>query len=482
MGMPLTGPLGPEEPYSVQDSAKADAGWNISLGYQQQLVGSTTLTPSMSLSSQLIRSDRDSLASSFVTGPTRFSLGVSLRTEFYGFFGGFAGFEAIRHKFTPGFDFSYAPEVSPTELQRQVFGTTDARPQKTLRISLSQTLEGKRKVDPTAGQPQAPPGQPPLGGDVADSLQALGLDPAAMARDSLGVDSLGADSMRADSAQGAQSQLEGQKVTLLALKSTAISYDFAEAAERGDWLWGITNTVITNTISSDYLRGLNVTIAHDLFEELQGTGGEVGEGGPTRRFAPHLSSLNFGFTMDGRSRPIMLLMGLLGVGDEATDSVAGAAPVTPAGEVPIDPFSPTMNDGANVLPGGNDPGPRSRAGSPGGGAGGAGWRANLRFSMQRPRTETQTANQMLQGTLSFPLTENWSANWRTSFDLIEGSFNDHYIQLTRNLHRWEAHFDFQKTATGNWRFNFSVSLTDQEDLHFDYAQRSYQDQSGLRRY
>jgi hypothetical protein len=27
-----------------------------------------------------------------------------------------------------------------------------------------------------------------------------------------------------------------------------------------------------------------------------------------------------------------------------------------------------------------------------------------------------------------------------------------------------------------------VALTDQEDLHFDYSQRSYQDQSGVRRF
>lgn len=479
IGMPLIGPLGPEVPYSVQDSAKADAGWNISLGYQQQLVGSTTLTPSMSLSSQLIRSDRDSLTNSFVAGPTRFSMGVNLRTEIYGFLPGFGSFEAIRHKITPSFNFSYAPEVTPTELQRQVFGTTDARPQKTLQISLTQTLEGKREVDPGAA---LPPGSPLPGGDPTDSLQAVPMDPAAMAGDSLGVDSLAADSLRADSGQGAQSQQEAQKITLLALKSTAITYDFDEAEERGDWLWGVTNTVITNTISSDYLRGLNVTIAHDLFEDVLGTGGEGGEGGSSRRFAPHLSSLNFGFSMDGGSRPIALLMGLLGVGEEASDSVAGAAPVTPPGEVPDDPFTPTMNDGANVLPGGSDPSPRTRARTPGGGAGGAGWRANLRFSMQRPRSDTQPANQMLQGTLTFPLSENWSANWRTSYDFINGSFNDHYIQLTRNLHRWEAHFDFQKTATGNWRFKFEVSLTDQEDLHFDYSQRSYQDQSGFRRY
>ena len=102
--------------------------------------------------------------------------------------------------------------------------------------------------------------------------------------------------------------------------------------------------------------------------------------------------------------------------------------------------------------------------------------------MQRPREATAQANQMLQSSLSFNLTENWNANWRTSYDLIEGSFNDHFIQLTRNLHRWEAHFDFRKAATGNWSFQFEVALTDQEDLHFDYSQRSYQDRSGERRY
>ena len=102
--------------------------------------------------------------------------------------------------------------------------------------------------------------------------------------------------------------------------------------------------------------------------------------------------------------------------------------------------------------------------------------------MQRPRQESSQSNQMLQGTLRFDLTEAWGVNWRTSYDLISGSFNDHFIQLTRDLHRWEAHFDFRKTATGNWSFRFEVALTDQQDLHFDYSQRSYQDQSGARRY
>lgn len=487
IGMPLIGTLGPEVPEYVIDETTADASWNASLGYQQRLIGSTTITPSLSVSSRLTRSNTDPLATSFVSGPTRLALGVNLRTDIYGFFPGFGSFEAIRHKISPGFDFSYAPEVTSTELQAQVFGSTDVRAQKVLRISLNQTWEAKRREDTTsvgsdAERPQPPgvaPGVAPgIASGVApgDSLLAEPGDSTAFALDSLGV-----DSVAADTATGPRSQQEAAKVTLLALKTTAMTYDFEEAAERGDWLWGIQTTRITNTISSDYLRGLNLTMAHDLFEEKPGGTGEGGEPISTRSFSPHLSSLNFGFSLDGRSLPFRLLGAILGrEEDEGASSVAAAS--EPAlGSEQDNPFAPTLSDEGAVIPGEGDPGPRTRRG--GGGGGGAGtWRANMTFSMQRPRLESGRSNQMLQGSLSFALTEAWDVNWRTSYDLIQGSFNDHYIQLTRDLHRWEAHFDFRKAATGNWSFRFEVALTDQEDLHFDYSQRSYQGQSGSVRY
>jgi hypothetical protein len=55
------------------------------------------------------------------------------------------------------------------------------------------------------------------------------------------------------------------------------------------------------------------------------------------------------------------------------------------------------------------------------------------------------------------------------------------IRLTRDLHRWEAYFDFRQTATGNWSFRFEVSLTDQDNLHFDYNQRNTQGSSSAGR-
>ncbi len=477
VGMPLIGTLGPKKPFSFQDQARAEAGWNASLGYQQRLIGATTLTPSLSISSRLVRSDTDSLASSFVSAPTRLSLGVTLRSDIYGFFPGVGSFDAIRHKISPSFDYSYSPEVSPTELQKQVFGASEVGAKRTLRISVNQTFEGRLKEEASSQGQVAGSGTEEGFGISPDSLLLAKLDSAAVLYDPMTIDSLLADSIAfdslaalADSLLGPASVEPGQKVTILALRTTAVTYDFEKADEEGDWLWGITTTSMTNTVSSDYLRGLNFTVTHDLFDD------KTGEEGDSREFSPHLSSLNFGFSLDGQSLPFRLLGALLGSGDEESEAGAATAPVPGGGPQDVPPV-PSLTDEGSVIPRGSDPG-RSRARSGGGG----GWNANLSFAMQRPRSESAQSNQMLQGDLRFKLTENWDVSWRTSYDISAGLFNDHFVTLTRNLHRWEAHFDFRKTATGNWSFRFEVALTDQEDLHFDYSQRSYQDRTGVRRY
>jgi hypothetical protein len=79
---------------------------------------------------------------------------------------------------------------------------------------------------------------------------------------------------------------------------------------------------------------------------------------------------------------------------------------------------------------------------------------------------------MLNATVGLNPTQNWEVNWRTSYDIERRAFNDHTIRLTRDLHRWQANFDFLQTATGNWQFRFEVSLMDNRDLKFDYQQRN----------
>jgi hypothetical protein len=108
----------------------------------------------------------------------------------------------------------------------------------------------------------------------------------------------------------------------------------------------------------------------------------------------------------------------------------------------------------------------------GGFGGGSSWSANLSYSLQRPRRQSAQTNQMITGSVTLRPTANWNMSWRTSYDLEAHRFNDHSVRLTRDLHRWEANFDFLKTATGNWQFRFEVSLTDNRDLKFDYQQRN----------
>jgi len=461
------------------DQSKTEVTWNASLNYQQNLIGSTTITPSLRVSGQMRRSDTDSLANDFVSAPNRISFGASLKTDIYGFFPGFGSFDAIRHKVTTGFDFDYAPEVSPSEIQAAVFNAREVGAQRNLRISLNQTFEAK------------------LGDEAAEeraaALDSMRVDSLTIAADSLRtlrrslpdepgntealrVDSLilEIDSLLADTTAGRDSQQEARKVTLLALRTSAVAYDFERADREGGWLQGFTTTRLDNNISSDYLRGLNLRISHDLFEEIQTTDGE-GETTSSRKLSPHLSSMNLGFSLNSRSWVFQALSGLF-QGEEAEPEDGSSVDVGGEAGLEDEAFPESAMDESRIMPG-REPsgrgGPR-RSGNVGE------WRANLSYSLQRPRDKDAPSNQMISSTFSFTPTEKWDVSWRTSYDVTRGSFNDHLIRLTRNLHRWEAYFDFRQTATGNWSFRFEVALTDNEELHFDYQQRSIQEEGGRR--
>jgi hypothetical protein len=112
-----------------------------------------------------------------------------------------------------------------------------------------------------------------------------------------------------------------------------------------------------------------------------------------------------------------------------------------------------------------------------------GWDAAFQYSLQRPRETAAGPGerfQTLSAEISFAPTENWTVDWRTSYDMEERRFNDHMVRLTRDLHEWEANFSFRQTVTGNWSFQFEVALRANEDLRFDFEQRSLEGQgSGL---
>ncbi len=399
--------------------------WSLSLGYMQQLVGSTTLTPSVSLSGNSFQSDTSALASSFVGAPSRVSVGASLKTDLYGFFPGFGSYTAVRHKISPSLSWNWSPEVEPTELQRTVFQSRALQPTNGLSLTFNQTFEAKK--------------------EAADSATAQRADEAGSA-----------GGQGASSGGDAASAPRAEIVQLLGLRTSVIQYDFVEADSVGSFLLGFSTTRLTNEISSDFLQGLSVSMDHDLFEDVRHADGAV-----DRAFKPHLASVNFSFAL-GSNSGIFRWLGLAGdetaVAEEPEE--AEPAPATGVDEASIIP-------GVEAVPRGPQ-----RQGRADGARGGGGWTANLSYALQRPRGDEATTSQMLNGTVTLHPTPQWDVNWRTSYDLQRRAFNDHTIRLSRDLHRWQANFDFLQTATGNWQFRFEVSLMDNRDLKFDYQQRN----------
>jgi hypothetical protein len=82
-----------------------------------------------------------------------------------------------------------------------------------------------------------------------------------------------------DSLAARPQQEEARKIMLLAIRTSALTYDVVEGK--------VTTGSISNSITSDLLRGLTLRFTHDLFEERE-TG---------RRFAPFLTQLNLGFSL-----------------------------------------------------------------------------------------------------------------------------------------------------------------------------------------
>ena len=462
-------------PIGNVDLATANLTWSTSLNYQQRLIGTTTFTPSLQISGAATRSDEVPEATSFVSAPRRFSFGARLKSDIYGYYGGLAGFEAIRHKLSPSISYSYAPEIVATDLQEIVFGTANAFARNVVTVGLNQTFEAKRRE---------------VEGDESDEPEEIGLD---LEEDLLAPDSI--LDARADSLfnnlqdtpvalpADDQRDVDGPRrlpasrvINLMTLNTSVVTYDFVRAQKANERLAGFTTTRLRNQISSDFLRGLQLSIEHDLF------GTEDRDGSPRRVFDPILSQLNLSFAVSSRSGIIQTLSRLLGGGGDgdsggaepseadSTDALEDSDELDPRLDN-VGNLSPT--DESSIVPGaGSDdvvgPGAPRAARRASTGA----WNTNFSYSLRRNRDSVLPASQLIQMGIRLKPTQNWDLVWRTSYDITAGRFADHTIRLTRDLHRWQANFDYSQTATGNWSFRFSVSLLDNRDLKFDYDQQS----------
>ncbi|HET8650673.1 MAG TPA: hypothetical protein VFL95_11565, partial [Gemmatimonadales bacterium] len=102
--------------------------------------------------------------------------------------------------------------------------------------------------------------------------------------------------------------------------------------------------------------------------------------------------------------------------------------------------------------------------------------ANFNYTLSRTRPipgappGTTTNRQNLGFTTSFSPTRFWALTWSAQYNVTDGRFESHVLQLQRTLHEWRASFNFVRNANGNVALYLSIYLSDLPDLKFDYDQ------------
>lgn len=398
--------------------------WQSSVDYQVDLVGSTTLRPTASVDGLLFASN--STGGDLVSGPMRTNVGASLSTDVYGFFPGFGPFSRVRHKVSPSFSWRYSPPVELSDRLREIpelsrGGVGDAR--NTLTVSLSQTFEAKIPAAEASEESGAGAGEESGAGAGAAADTAAGADTAA-----------------AGTGRRAGGRDRERKVTLLSVRSSGLQFDF-EGPKEGRPV--LATETVTNNLSSDLLQGLSMNVTHDLFRE--------GEGG--RTFSPFLTQVGASFRLrSGTSLSDLVGLGGDGDGGRGTGSGTGRR----AGRGPGGQFGPGAERQEEMEGYGSGP-----------------WDVRVSYSLSRGRPgESRTTSQTVSGTLNLNPTPNWRIRWDTQYNFSTGEFGSHELRLERSLHRWRATFRFNKTPSGNFQFDVSVSLTDAPELHVDYQQQT----------
>jgi hypothetical protein len=404
--------------------------WDSSINFQQRLIGTSTLTPSISLSGEFLQGNET--GDQMLHAPTRVAMGAGLRTEIFGFWPGVGPFERLRHRISPNLNYSYSPAVEADSLQQRVFSIRGAQERNTISFGFSQTFEARYRAE---RDPQARP--------VAEREAEAEAEAAAQ--------------------PGEPRRLErAPTIMLLSINTDALMYDFVRAREEGD---GLTNTQIGNSVRSDLLRGFELRFMHDLFQPRQqgvDTGIIDGTTGG-REFAPHLSNVSASFSLTSDSWLFRVLG--LGRGGEATRG-GGAALQQGEPNVGGPAVDRTQTEFGMVGTGRRQ---QVGGGMPAGPVGS--WSASVDYLLNRPRAGqlSERDNQMLRGRMQFQPTQNWSMNWSTGYTFGDG-FLDHVLTLTRRLHDWDANFDFVRAQNGNFSFQFRVHLRANPDIKVDYSQ------------
>jgi hypothetical protein len=346
----------------------------------------------------------------FVTQGKRLSFSASISPALFGFFPGIGPLSRIRHSLSPSLRWAYAPKAKVPEAYA-------------------------RALDPTGRQPL-------LASPRTNTL-------------SFGLSQNFEGKFRQPEDSGTASQAAARKIKLLSLQTSSLDYDFEQAKLPGRNGWRTQS--LNNQFTSDLLPGFSLSTTHDLWKGVVGY--------DTTRFEPFLSAISARFSLSAAT-----VRGLAAVVTGKRQMPAAAqAPDTSQHGVParvVPPLTPGLG-GFDRVQATNVAGRRP-------------FTAAVTFEDQRVRpgtfssttTPAQTGNRSLGLGVAFSPTPSWSLGWDTRYDMTRKEFGQHVLRLERDLRRWHATFAFVKAPNGNFAFDFFITLLDQQDIKFQYDQRS----------
>ncbi len=449
--------------------------WTTSFQLPGLLRDSWNLQPSVAIqkvdgrSPLIVRTERT--GGQFVAQSLRPAVGLGISPKFYGFLPGFGPIEQIRHVIEPRLNYQWTPRghVSDEFLSANgdlAQGFLGNNVQNIVSLALNTSFEAKLRV--------------PL------DTSALG-----------------------DSAVTLSAAPEGQKVKLLSLSFTTLSYDFVRAQKSKSGI-GLTNTTFDINGQSDLIPGLSLGTTFSLFQ-----GDPMSD---TAVFQPYREGIRAQMSFDAKSPVVGFLARLLHLPKPLPEPTRAAGDDRQAEEQRVGGLGVPRGQGfqAGRSLGAQGSGLQMNSDQP--------WRLDLEYSGSRqrpptgdfvnvdPRTtcepfindvfdyqaclsqnqisgtnsngnvSTETTRggsffrtppqQSVNGSIQFKFTERWGAQWRTSYDFTTKDFAQHVASLTREMHDWDAVFAFTKAPNGNFAFNFYVALRAQPDLRLPYTRSS----------
>jgi hypothetical protein len=299
---------------------------------------------------------------------------------------------------------------------------------------------------------------------------------------------------------GSDTEGAGEKIKLLSINMDGVGYNFEQykyLRQQGlnpKWYAGITSSTWGYRLTSDLAPNASFSARYSLFS------GDVRS--DTARFSPFFEGMDATFSINRRSS-IFAALNRVFCGAVKNETPALGTANQPSGDREAQRIADNPMFGSNSrssdLPIPNTAG---------------GWNASFTFSSSRSRPvkgatvidpraacdnlvdprsrelclveaatlqpdvlqQTSSSRNLyvsppranLNANTSFNLTQKWSAQWTTDYDVEAKRFNSQIVSLRRELHDWDLVFGFNKTPYGAFSFTAFISLRAEPDLKFDY--------------